>query len=218
MVICRYSESLNWLLDSEVDYIVYNKGVDNLSYLEQTKIVRSENKGRESETWLRYIKENYDNLPDFIFFLQGNPFDHKRDCLDIIKNHNPCSDFIPLGGETHTNPIDKTGYPGLRVFDFMKEILPSSKFEDNANIYFVAGAQFIVSKNLIKKKPKYWWVDLYNYHLYYLDSGIFSGYGMSPGLFICHVFERLWFHIFNSDFNGEKIQNPGLLDSALWYK
>mmetsp|Transcript_29524 Transcript_29524/g.68083 ORF Transcript_29524/g.68083 Transcript_29524/m.68083 type:complete len:623 (+) Transcript_29524:109-1977(+) len=84
LVITRYSEDLTWL-DALPDFntTVYNKGTlkdllpaarDNL------RILDVENAGREDETMLRHIHDNYDNLAEITVFLQGWPYDH---CAEI---------------------------------------------------------------------------------------------------------------------------------------
>ena len=52
-VIARYEEDIDWLKDLKGNVIVYNKGSDNLSI----PYIKSENIGRESETYCRFIVE-----------------------------------------------------------------------------------------------------------------------------------------------------------------
>jgi hypothetical protein len=35
----------------------------------------------------KYIYDNYENLPDHVIFLQGYPFDHSPNLMNILKNH-----------------------------------------------------------------------------------------------------------------------------------
>jgi len=76
-VVARYNEPLSWL-----DYLnpgqkarvkVYNKGPDDLSCPVTEKLP---NVGREGHTYLWYIIQNYDRLPEYVIFIQANPFDH----------------------------------------------------------------------------------------------------------------------------------------------
>ena len=70
IVVARYNEDIEWITDN--NKIIYNKGIPlniNNEYI-------LENIGRESETYLRYIIDNYDNLPDVVVFTQGNIKDH----------------------------------------------------------------------------------------------------------------------------------------------
>lgn len=69
-VLSRYKEVNNFwqdLLSEKYEVIVYNKHEgDNLL----------PNIGREGHTYLNYIIQNYDNLPDEVLFSQYDPIDH----------------------------------------------------------------------------------------------------------------------------------------------
>ncbi len=73
-IIARYNENIKWTNFARDKCIIYNKGYE--LGLANEKLVP--NVGRESETYLRFIIENYDNLPDICVFLQGKISDHIR--------------------------------------------------------------------------------------------------------------------------------------------
>lgn len=77
IVIARYNESLDWLRwltpDQRARVKVYNKGPDDLTCPVTEKLP---NVGREGHTYLWYIIQNYDHLPDHVIFIQAHPFDH----------------------------------------------------------------------------------------------------------------------------------------------
>jgi hypothetical protein len=83
-VIARYEEDIDWLKDLKGNVIVYNKGSDNLNI----PYIKSENIGRESETYCRFIVEWYEHLSNYdsVVFLQGNPFDHCESLFDKINS------------------------------------------------------------------------------------------------------------------------------------
>jgi hypothetical protein len=75
VVIARYNEDLSWVDNirekyPEYNIIVYNKG----SHIPNS--IPLLNVGRESDTYLTHIINNYTNLANITIFLQGNPFDH----------------------------------------------------------------------------------------------------------------------------------------------
>ena len=45
--------------------------------------------GAEASGYIRYIVENYENLPDITVFVHGNPFGHNEDILNWINCINP---------------------------------------------------------------------------------------------------------------------------------
>mmetsp|Transcript_25723 Transcript_25723/g.47002 ORF Transcript_25723/g.47002 Transcript_25723/m.47002 type:complete len:634 (+) Transcript_25723:120-2021(+) len=80
IVITRYTEDVTWLDSlSDFDTVVYNKGgLKTLlpSPRPNLRVMDIENLGREDETMLRHIVDNYDNASDITIFLQGWPYNH----------------------------------------------------------------------------------------------------------------------------------------------
>jgi hypothetical protein len=76
LVISRFSENLDWLNDNASSFlnIIYNKGNDE-DYQKNSNTIRTVNApnlGRCDGTYVRFIVENYDNLPEVIIFLPGS--------------------------------------------------------------------------------------------------------------------------------------------------
>jgi hypothetical protein len=89
IVIARSYEDLSWTqqLDPSIEVVVYNKGEGDFG-------IPLQNIGRETDTYLHHIVENYDNLAEHIIFTQGYPFQHSPDFLEKIKNIH--GKFMPL--------------------------------------------------------------------------------------------------------------------------
>lgn len=92
MVVSAYMEDVSWVSKAlETDEIhrvhIYNKGSKTIGLIDDRITVRrAENVGREGETFLRHIIENYDSLPGGLWFVQGNPFDHSPDLIGLVRN------------------------------------------------------------------------------------------------------------------------------------
>jgi hypothetical protein len=196
IVISRYNEPIDWILDLECDYIIYNKGesIGNPN-IPSEKIINVPNEGREAETFLRYIVSNYNDLPETIAFVQGNPFDHYPETLVTLssKDHKGIS---KMGPQTSCDGNGYPSYPGLPLSHIQKIAMPDLDID---NFYFTAGAQMMVDKEYILNKPLEWWESVFSMYNSYWFSNIESGYGHKPGVFIAHVFERLWEYIFKYD-------------------
>jgi hypothetical protein len=174
VVICRYNEDVSWTSQLSHSFVVYNKGEDNLTI----DSIKSENIGREGESFLRYILDNYNNLPDRICFLQGNPFDH---CPEVLSLCNDDSYFGFIGSETSCDGSGTPHHPGLPVSILCDLIGISTQ-----DIYkFHIGGQMIVSKDHIHNRTIEWWKECY---AHYCNNE------HSPW-----VFERLWALIFNEE-------------------
>ena len=88
LIIARYNENLDWLTKyNDFKILVYNKG-EELDQNYKFKVLKLENLGRESHTWLTHIVNNYNNLNDINIFLQG-----KIDDLNCMVHTNP-NDYL----------------------------------------------------------------------------------------------------------------------------
>jgi hypothetical protein len=80
VVVARHGENLDWLecRPDGVGVVVYNKRrLPNQGYWhEGTRVVELLNLGRESQTYLHHIVQNYDRLADVTLFTQGDPYAH----------------------------------------------------------------------------------------------------------------------------------------------
>ena len=91
LIISRYNEDISWIkyiiknkLFNKI--LVINKGENNLPLFQtnKVKIIKRNNIGREGETYLSFIIDNYSNLPDNIWLVQGDPFEHSPDFLHLL--------------------------------------------------------------------------------------------------------------------------------------
>ena len=182
IVVARYNENLDWLNKfTGIPVTIYNKGekIDRES-------IRVENVGRESDTYLRYIIDNYSNLAPLTYFVQGNPYDHCFHLDDLLPE---CSleTVTPLGHNIRTNRNDgRPDHHMLNVTEVLQDIFPN---DSRKYFTFAAGAQYAVPASFIYRKSLEWWKNLYSIHNKHLKIGTQHG---SPW-----VFERLWPLIFS---------------------
>ena len=154
IVVARYNENIEWV-NQFSNVIVYNKGNElNCHYNE----VLLPNVGREGHTYYTHICENYSNLADYTIFLQGNPFDHTP---NLIENLNRCfnNKDLNIDFEFLSKPILECNLSGckhhagfLPLIDTYEKLFNERK--ENMKFRFCGGAQFIVSKKCILKRPK----------------------------------------------------------------
>lgn len=137
VVVSRYTEDVSWteLFD---DVIIYNKGprlqlrpkdLKGLQVPDARRVVNAENVGREGETYLKHIIENYDKLEDYIVFCQANPFEHSPRFIDSILNHwDKFDEYQPLTWRwkdvddsiSWLSCKNKTGIPPIECRDLTK--------------------------------------------------------------------------------------------------
>ena len=127
VVIARYKEDVGWVDQLDCDYIIYDKSGDVIDNIPNRVCLKNQPKGREAHTYLYHIVNHYNNLADCTCFLQGHPFDHCIDILDIIKNP-PAIHFTPLGKIRI-----------VKIYDM--------------ELQYISGAQFIATKQCIQSLP-----------------------------------------------------------------
>lgn len=103
-VIARYNEDISWLEQVQGDIIVYNKGEN---YRWNYKKIDVENYGRESETYVRAIIDNYEMLSEYddIVFLQGYCFDHSPELIERL--NYTTETYLGLGSFSSKHVIPK---------------------------------------------------------------------------------------------------------------
>lgn len=191
-VIAKFKEDISWVKELSCAYNIYDKDKD------------IPNVGREAETYLRYIIENYDNLPDHVVFLQGHPFDHLKehninflnDCIQSINNSDVT---IPLNYivQEPQNKYTRTCESFKALFD--------SPLPDKVNVCW--GAQYIVPKSCILNRPKEFYevirkvmVDVNN-----------TQYIMTNCLVCPWTLERMWLYIFDKSIKTKDVKYEDLL-------
>lgn len=194
VVVARYNENIEWLdIFDKQSVIIYNKGefIEDCKY----KQICVPNVGRETETYFRYIIDNYDNLPDVVIFTQGAP-DHldryKVRNLDDLVNIEKHSKNFGLTTFHDAMPSYRlTEYRGTKLDpsildgkDWFKVFIDSNVDLDKIYIPISWGACFSVKKEYILTRPKYYYE--------YMRSQV-----MTKNPEICHYFERAWFFVFN---------------------
>ena len=142
-VIARYKEDVNWVKKLSYKYVVYNKGGDNIHG--GIKYKKLPNVGREAHTYLAYIVDNYNTLPKYVGFLQGEPFFHSI-LLGHRLNKFQGQDFYPLGRNSEYYKGESDIYIDIiekSTFKYFGIKRPAGEFP--------WGAQFIVSREKILK-------------------------------------------------------------------
>jgi hypothetical protein len=114
----------------------------------------------EGHTYYKYICDNYDNLSDFTIFLQGYPFDHSPNLFKNIANHTS-EEFKFLSERIIRCNLNGCVYhPSLPLKEVYEKVFGVKK--DILSFKFGAGAQFIVSKEKIRKRPKEFYSNIVN--------------------------------------------------------
>jgi hypothetical protein len=127
-VVARYKEDVNWTRYLPGKVIIYNKGGDNF-YINNLRnnisTISLPNLGREGHTYLHHIIENYDCLTKRVTFLQGNPFEHSPDLLELCCMSK---DFDDVQSLSSWYKNDKEDIPSKNIINLNLKYLNGARF------------------------------------------------------------------------------------------
>lgn len=148
IVSSHYNEDLKWLEKSEWPVIVYSKNPDSVNYRGQKNV------GRESTAYLKYIIDNYYNLPDHVAFIHGHEsaWHQEKDLFDLIRRAKIDEyEFISLNFYYMDRGINEheRGKLSLIKDRWDVEFKPFLNIDCPTTIKYDCCAQFIVSRRRI---------------------------------------------------------------------
>ncbi len=227
-VISHFNEDLKWLEEQNLNGIIYTKGKKNIKVKNFTS-KKVKNYGGNQIDIIRFIYENYDNLPKKIAFLQANPFDHcsKEFCTKKLLENK----FFSL--ETYKHLKDGWGRrKSLEIDNGFTERNTSwyiesnnihllsnkknlsckfSSFDDFMNtifenynnldwLRFCPGSQYIVEDWRCLNYSKSFWLDLYEFiPTWENKSGLFPTEN--------YILERCFWYVFMGIYSERKNRN-----------
>lgn len=161
IIVARYNENVEWTTQFP-NVLIYNKGnkLEEDGYNE----ILLNNVGREGHTYYTYIYDNYDNLEDYSVFLQGNPFDHSPHIIDTLNNIYINNEELDIKFNFLSEDIIPCNLSGcnyhanLPLIDVYEKLFNERR--TCMDFIFGGGAQFIVSKKQILKRPKSFYLEI----------------------------------------------------------
>lgn len=219
IVIAHYKEDLSWVKHLPrgkipLRYIhLYHKHLPTTPFttipMPALREYSLPNVGREGHTYLTYIYEHYNHLPDTVIFLQGNPFDHIGckptwyGIQELLHNwlyniqhtgftpnytytqtYYPSSKWTLSSHEMKTYGI--TTPPLIKTMNQFFRIYQDRSYPERC-LYWYPGACFGVQKRFILSRPRD----------YYRNLQKALEYAVSP--LEGHFVERMWMYIFNPE-------------------
>ena len=153
IVVARYNEKIEWTKQFP-NVVIYNKG-QKLS--DEYNEIILQNVGREGHSFYKYIYDNYENLEDYTIFLQGHPFSHHHNMLNLLKYYTSDKN-IDIDFEFLGEYIDECNLSGCILQDNLP-LIPVYEYlfeerKTDLKFIFASGGQFVVSKKMILKRPK----------------------------------------------------------------
>jgi len=192
IVVSKYNENIEWTKKINHKVTIYDKSENPVQ-----GSIKLKNVGREGETFLYHIVNNYDNLDDVTVFLQGNPFEHLQllvgwrahltpEEIDIVIDKinteiNDSCDFTTFYQVLYNDPSRVNGVNTSEAC--------IKYYGEKYDYYTVSpGAQYIVPKKYILSRPLEFWKKL---HTAMYNNETLNGY--------CQ--EQLWYLAYNHKMN-----------------
>jgi hypothetical protein len=216
VVISTFNEDISWSSMYKGLRVIVNKGPSNRVFDVSPSEAWSTtpNVGREAETFLTYIVQNYFVLPDFVAFTQGGldlahswvreknfgPSMFLNMLDEAISNGNTCSNGLPVH-DHETNNMWGFKFSAHTIWD-KKYNSTSQLAEGNFGDFFWNDAQLKLAKNALFVYPSAYMV-IHKSKIrsrnvqFYKRLLNFLQYSNNP--LEGHYFERSWFHIFQCD-------------------
>lgn len=219
--ISHFNGDISWVKNiKKENYIIYNKSGNNIDQI-TSNYISIDNVGYNIYSYLKFIIDNYENLPSVIVFCKDNIFTRHISIESFIGLINrksfTCLENDSLGGDFPVNlKISDNGFVEINnswyKFDFPRKYFSeynefySYIFED-CNlpdfIRFTPGANFIVPKENILLRSKYFYKNLINF-INYSKLSCES-----------HFLERSLNTIFNSNVQSSDHMNSQIKKSEL---
>lgn len=181
IIVASYNENIDWIHENNLQNqaIIYNKNANRILIDHGYKsIIQLENVGRESHTYLYHIINNYSNLADLNFFIQGHPHDHVPDIVNILQN--PVNDNNIILGNDHTECFNFHCNRHPHITYITKKICTDLFIYHDGYNKYNPGACLKVTKQQILCRP----LDFYKQCIKYLSREVCPIAGFS--------FERMW--------------------------
>lgn len=223
IVSAHYNEDMDWLMDSKHPVVVCDKpGADRMPFSPDPRCTLAVNRGKEASSFLKFIIEYYDELPEFVAFLHGHEHAwHHRlpfsllEALDRAKTSD--FQFINLNNVQHSKFITqqvadasaKDRAPDVEVAQvghrFLQEhwqhiFEPLLGIPFPAHLRYMCCAQFMVSRRAIRARPRATYQTLY-------DMLMDPGYG--DDLTLAYAMESMWHVIFGEPPDMCASSSPG---------
>lgn len=208
LVINRFNENVDWIQKyKNLEIFIYNKGDTLHLNSKNVTVIERENLGRESESYLFHIIENYDNLSDLTIFTQAHPFDNIPSFYEIIDedlNNKEYINYFNWYGK-RIDFCDEYGAPGIypissghpnefnRTLKSIYEEVYNRKCPSKIN--YKPNGSFSVSRDLILKSKKQVYEKFLTYLTYPEQVNYDGVFKFNP--YEGHIIERMWGLIFN---------------------
>jgi hypothetical protein len=212
VVVSSFNNDLSWLPRYSDNYLVYEQGSGSgiPPQLAKERVQFVKHCGANFSDYFSFVIENYETLPETVYLIKGNIFPRhvSQSKFDALIQTDPPFSFVdpkahqphfPLGFfnsaglyyEFNSDWFSNTKVP-RKYFDTVNGMLQFLDPDSKRRLYsrFSIGAQYVTTREIIRKLPKAAYVKLLNIVTH---DGRATGYTLESYL-MERVLEHLWYN------------------------
>lgn len=141
VVVNHYQHDTSWVNRLRHPAVVYNKNPQDTDKYS----LNLPNVGFDTIVYFRYIIDNYENLPDYMCFLQDDPFFHCMDVIQIVNNFAFDRDFVPMS---------TSYYLGGHDWKMSEDYADRVGLQYQRPLKMITSCQVIISREKVLQRPK----------------------------------------------------------------
>jgi predicted O-methyltransferase YrrM len=182
----HYKEDLSWINFVKYPTTIYSKTIEDKNFINFNKV-------QEVPAYLKYIIDNYKNLPEYTIFVHGHlNSEHQKDknIIEIINNLKFDGDIVNLNRSDWIGSIKKGDDLWDKKYSWLTENWKNifgEYLELPEEMTFYSCAQFAINKKCILQYPIEFWQKLFNW----CENTELDNYLSS------RIFEYCWYYIFS---------------------
>ena len=178
LVVSHWNADVRYLRAQPYCYVVYEKRGNAQQHVIDFSVA---NKANEASTYLHFITNFFDALPETTLFLQdGRSSAHNPDVVGILRHLRldaaaTTSGYLPLNS-VHVPFLSPSAFCHVQhcmaEVPSMRRFLPSGSLpRHQMDVSYTCCAQFLVTRDAVRTHPKRLYEDLYTYALGSSDYG-----------------------------------------------
>lgn len=206
-VVSQWNNDVSWVEEYTTNYIIYDK---SNTLTEGPKVIKCENVGHNLYDIFHYCYSNYDNIPNLIAFLEGNPWDHcNREKFNRVINNKfftplesyenapdyhaamKCSDagWMEINNDWYIISHPRRDFSMFQSYNQALDYVFKNAYHPQF-VRFSPGGMYLVEKERILHYSRNFWKSLME---------IVSKHSNQPE---AYIFERMLWTIFSCSFEG----------------